>query len=85
MNKAHTIAGALVAGVVLGACSSQTKTAEDPPKLGAANPASEYCVDVKKGRLEMQRDAQGNEFAMCHLPDGTVVEEWELYRRENPQ
>lgn len=47
-----------------------------------ANPASEHCVK-KGGKIEIVRDAAG-ERGMCHLPDGTVVEEWELFRKDNP-
>lgn len=48
-----------------------------------ANPASEYCVK-KGGKLEIVKDASG-EKGMCHLPNGTVADEWELFRRDNPQ
>ena len=47
------------------------------------NPASEHCVR-KGGKLEIVKGESG-EGGMCHLPDGTVVEEWELFRRDNPQ
>jgi len=53
------------------------------PTAAIANPASEHCVK-KGGRLEIVKEASG-EKGMCHLPDGTVVEEWELFRRDNPQ
>ena len=47
------------------------------------NPASEHCIR-KGGKLEIVKGEPG-ERGMCHLPDGTVVEEWELFRRDNPQ
>ena len=47
------------------------------------NPASEHCIR-KGGKLEIVKGESG-ERSMCHLPDGTVVEEWELFRRDNPQ
>ncbi|ASK26786.1 hypothetical protein BG910_02655 [Neisseria chenwenguii] len=43
------------------------------------NPASVFCVK-QGGRLEAEKDVQGNEYALCHLPDGKVVEEWEYFR-----
>lgn len=46
-----------------------------------ANPASKYCLS-QGGRLEIVRDASGNERGMCHLPDRTVIDEWALFRRD---
>ncbi|HET7266784.1 MAG TPA: DUF333 domain-containing protein [Oleiagrimonas sp.] len=46
------------------------------------NPASEYCVK-QGGTLEIVKDHDGNERGMCHLPDGTVVDEWDLFRRDH--
>lgn len=71
-------AGALMLLAICG-CSAPV------PSQGStiANPASEYCVK-KGGTLEIVQGADG-ETGMCHLPDGTVVEEWALFRRENPQ
>ena len=56
-------------------CAPQT-----PPEqnLGMANPASVHCVKVG-GRLEIRKGTAGD-VGYCHLPDGRVVEEWELFR-----
>ncbi|WP_205909425.1 DUF333 domain-containing protein [Salinicola lusitanus] len=43
------------------------------------NPASAYC-EKQGGSLEIQQTADGA-IGMCTLPDGTQVEEWDLYRR----
>ncbi|XLM22412.1 DUF333 domain-containing protein, partial [Chromobacterium piscinae] len=43
--------------------------------VGMANPASVYCVQ-QGGKLLPQKDAAGNEYALCQLPDGRAVEEW---------
>ena len=64
---------------LLGGCSSE----EASPPVAISNPASEHCVK-KGGKLEIVKEAAG-EKGMCHLPDGTVVEEWELFRRDNSQ
>jgi|APMI01.1.fsa_nt_gi hypothetical protein len=64
---------------LLSGCSST----EPSQKTEIANPASEHCVK-KGGKLEIVKEAAG-EKGMCHLPDGTVVEEWALFRRDNPQ
>ena len=44
------------------------------------NPASEYCVNRQGGELQIHKDKDGSEAGFCHLPDGRVVEEWELFR-----
>jgi putative hemolysin len=73
---------ALFGCIALSAC-----TPAEPPQSGAAigNPASEYCTKEKGGRVEIVTDESGAQKGMCHLPDGTVVEEWELYRKEHSQ
>ncbi|NLB57298.1 MAG: DUF333 domain-containing protein [Gammaproteobacteria bacterium] len=47
--------------------------------VGMPNPASEHCVSLG-GDLEITSDDAGNQSGMCTLPDGSVVEEWELFR-----
>ncbi|MGY1489340.1 putative hemolysin [Methylobacillus pratensis] len=66
---------------VMAGCSSGS--GQKPAKLDMANPASVYCVN-QGGKIEFQKDASGGTIGMCHLPDGTVVEEWELFRRDYP-
>lgn len=63
----------------LGGCNTEGPDS----RTTIANPASEHCVK-KGGKLEIVKKAAG-EKGMCHLPDGSVVEEWELFRRDNPQ
>ena len=62
------------------ACSASEK--QESPNVGVANPASEFCVK-QGGKSEIKRDKDGNEYGVCHLPDGTVVEEWEYFRQHN--
>lgn len=52
-----------------------------PQVWAMGNPASAYCTSVG-GRLEIRKDPKG-EVGYCHLPDGRVVEEWQLFRAEN--
>ncbi|MGB3072599.1 MAG: DUF333 domain-containing protein [Ottowia sp.] len=54
-----------------------------PPAVGMPNPASAYCIK-KGGKVVIQKDRDGNQFGMCHLPDGTQMEEWALFKRDNP-
>ena len=46
------------------------------------NSASKYCVD-QGGKLEIRNGPTG-QTGWCHLPDGRVVEEWELFRASKP-
>lgn len=62
----------------LAACASH----EEAPKAGMANPASVYCEE-QGGTLEIKQNADG-QYGMCTLPDGTQIEEWNLYRRDHP-
>jgi len=47
-----------------------------------ANPASVYCQSLG-GKTTIQTGDKG-QYGMCHLPDGTQIEEWALYRRDHP-
>ncbi|MDO5638794.1 MAG: DUF333 domain-containing protein [Neisseria sp.] len=60
------------------ACSSASA-----PQTGTANPASVYCVEQGGESLTQKADT-GDEYGICKLPDGTVVEEWEYFRKNNP-
>ena len=54
--------------------------ASPEPKSGQiANPASKYCIE-KGGKLDIRKDAAGNEFGMCVFPNGRECEEWALMR-----
>jgi len=53
--------------------------------VGMANPASVWCVKHYHGMLEIKKDKDGGEYAICHLPDGRSIEEWELFRADHPQ
>lgn len=64
---------------LLSACANQAAT---QPPIGLANPASAYCIE-KGERLEIVNTPAG-QVGMCTLPDGSVIEEWELMRRDHP-
>ena len=73
----------LAAAGALAACAGSKKPAgPDEAPIGMANPASVFC-EQQGGRLEPKKDAQDNEYALCHLPDGRVIEEWEYFRSRN--
>lgn len=63
--------------LTLAGCAQQAPSPA-PAKIGMANPASVYCTE-QDGKLVMEEEA-GGAVGYCHLPDGTVMEEWALYR-----
>lgn len=65
----------LIPGLFLTACAQQS--------VGLANPASVYCKE-KGGTLVIKNSEKG-QIGICHLPDGSEIEEWELYRRDHKQ
>ncbi|UTH75256.1 DUF333 domain-containing protein [Chromobacterium sp. IIBBL 290-4] len=76
-----TLFHALALAALLAGCAQDQPQA---PLIGMANPASVFCKE-QAGKLEMRKDASGNEYGMCHLPDGRVVDEWAFYREKHPQ
>ena len=79
--KKILLLGAIVAS--LAACSATPNKDMTPPKIGMPNPASKYCVD-QGGQLEIRNEANG-QVGYCKLPNGQVVEEWELFRASQPK
>lgn len=65
----------IATALVLTGCSTATT---EEKTVGMANPASEYCVKIG-GKLEIRKEPAG-EAGYCHLPDGRVIDEWQLYR-----
>ncbi|MBB6464376.1 putative hemolysin [Aminobacter carboxidus] len=47
--------------------------------IGMANPASVHCGNIG-GKLEIRKDGAGNETGYCRMPDGSICEEWALFR-----
>ena len=68
------------AATALAACSASEK--QESPKIGMSNLASEFCVK-QGGKSEIKKDKDGGEYGVCHLPNDTVVEEWEYFRQHN--
>jgi uncharacterized protein len=63
--------------VGLAGCTTQNSETTSP-KVGMANPASQYCTQ-QGGKLELRNESQG-QVGYCHLASGQVVEEWALFR-----
>ncbi|WP_240466954.1 DUF333 domain-containing protein [Comamonas sp. lk] len=70
----------LAAAAGLSACAAPEPAV---PALGMANPASVYCV--KLGGTSVMESHAAGQVGICHLPDGTQIEEWTLFRRDHPQ
>jgi putative hemolysin len=62
---------------ILGGCA-QVSGHQQTERVGMANPASVYCQQVG-GKLTIENTPAG-QVGMCALPDGSKVEEWELFR-----
>ncbi|WP_395026234.1 DUF333 domain-containing protein [Comamonas odontotermitis] len=68
----------ILCALVVSACA-QT---EQQPRIGMSNPASAHCA--KMGGTLQIKDTPRGQVGICVLPDGSQVEEWELFRRDNP-
>lgn len=76
-------AALIVLTTAISACASPEPVEQSKP-VGLANPASTYCISLG-GKRETRKDAAGNESSVCHLPDGIVIDEWALFRRDHRQ
>lgn len=65
----------------LSACGGESINAPQEKMIGMANPAAVYCEE-QGGRVEIRKEENGDA-GYCHLPDGRVIEEWELFRSQN--
>ncbi|MDG1186830.1 MAG: DUF333 domain-containing protein [Ilumatobacter sp.] len=72
-HRGVIVAASMIAAGLAG-CSSGS--ASNPP--GLANPASVYCVE-QGGEIDIVEEADG-EVGYCNLPDGSRIEEWELFQ-----
>lgn len=66
--------------IILTACGTSHEPKE--PMVGMANPASVFCVK-QGGKSVLKENPDGSQYGVCHLPDGSVVEEWEYFRQHN--
>ncbi|WP_323135378.1 DUF333 domain-containing protein [Dyella silvatica] len=57
------------------AAANSTQT----PVVGMANPASVSCIK-QGGKLDIRKDAAGNQDGVCVFPDGRECQEWPLFR-----
>lgn len=74
-----------ISTVAIMGCAQPAQPAQpapQPPRIGLANPASVYCVSLN-GKLITKSNDKGD-YSICQLPDGTQIEEWQLFRRDHP-
>ncbi|EDP8643866.1 putative hemolysin [Salmonella bongori] len=73
---------ALPGVLLLGACSSSQHDVPRPPHIGMPNPAAVYC-EQQGGTLVPVQTPQSVR-SDCNLPNGEIVDEWTLWRRDHP-
>ena len=67
---------------LLSGCVATAPAGQEPAVVGMPNPASVYCAE--QGGESVIRDTPEGQTGDCHLPDGRVVDEWDLYRANHP-
>ncbi|HGA5459351.1 TPA: DUF333 domain-containing protein [Salmonella enterica subsp. diarizonae serovar 50:k:z35] len=73
---------ALPGVLLLSACSSSQPDVSRPPSIGMPNPAAVYC-EQQGGTLMPVQTPQGVR-SDCKLPNGEIIDEWTLWRRDHP-
>ncbi len=73
----------MVTTMTLTACNSIPSNNSEM-SVGMPNPASKYCIK-QGGKLIPQKNKDGGEYALCQLPNGQTIEEWELFRKDHNQ
>jgi putative hemolysin len=63
---------------------AENKLSDNTGNVGIANPASVNCID-NGGKLEIATDANGGQYGLCKLPDGTICEEWDYFKGDCPK
>jgi uncharacterized protein len=76
MHRRRVLLSAALMAVVLVSCGDD---ADDTPRPGIPNPASIFCEE-QGGVVRIDTATDGSQSGICVLPDGTEVDEWELFR-----
>ncbi len=53
--------------------------AQTTTKTTMANPAATFCIE-NEGDYQIRKNADGSEYGVCVLPDGTEVDAWDFLR-----
>ncbi|CUA96541.1 putative hemolysin [Comamonas thiooxydans] len=79
MKKALGTTSAVLSALAISGCAQPQSAA---PVIGMANPASVYCAKLG-GKTRIEKTTAG-ERGICVAPNGTEIDEWELFRRDHP-
>jgi len=72
----------LVLPLLLAGCATASQNdAPKPPNIGMPNPAAVYCQ--QKGGTSVPVQTPQGVRSDCKLPNGEVIDEWTLYRRDH--
>lgn len=77
MNK-YPLLSAIVGSLVLTGCANEPDEYDVKEYSSVANPAAVYCVQ-QGGELDTVSE-NNQRITYCALPDGSRVEQWQLYR-----
>ncbi|AZV95220.1 hypothetical protein CBF45_17025 [Bordetella sp. J329] len=77
---------AVLFAVLLAGCGGTGASgsgAAEPAAVSMSNPAAVHCEE-RGGKVTIESRPEG-QAGVCLLPDGSRVDEWELYRRDFPE
>ncbi|GEN25595.1 hypothetical protein HCU01_35440 [Halomonas cupida] len=81
--KKTVLVGTVLSAVLLAGCNASQEAQTNDTSIGMPNPAAVHC-ESKGGTHEIKKTDAG-ETGTCHLPDGTSVDAWQLYRDDMGQ
>jgi putative hemolysin len=65
-------------------CTQQERDTMGSGEVPMGNPATLYCHSLGYESV-IHTDAQGGQCGYCRFPNGTEVDEWELFRSAHPE
>jgi putative hemolysin len=65
-------------------CTQQEQASIGSGQTPMGNPATMYCHSLGYESV-IRTDAQGGQCGYCRFPNGTEVDEWELFRSSLPK
>lgn len=78
--SASGVTVAVAAGAETGKPDTGAAGPPDPSvAVEIANPAAVFCIR-SGGMHSIRKAADGSEYGVCVLPDGTVIDAWEYFR-----
>ena len=68
-----------VFGTAIAVLAATGALAQAATKTTMANPAATFCIE-NEGDYQIHKNADGSEYGVCILPDGTEVDAWDYLR-----